>query len=476
MTTAKTILLSLVTALTCMGCASQQSPELVIIHTNDTHSTIDPDPTSGLGGIARRKVLIDSIRAKHPQALLIDAGDAVQGTLYFHLFKGKVEQEMLNALGYDIQTLGNHEFDNGMEALKQNLLQASPTLLSSNYTFDDPSLAARFLPYVIRKINGTKIGFMALNLDPKGMVAEGNYNGVTYQPWLQAAQATADKLRQEGAKRVVCITHIGYDSGASPTLFGDRQVAAQTHGIDVIIGAHSHTLLNPAVKVANSQGDSVVIVQTGKGGQYLGEITLNPTSGKVAEKLIPVNARLDSRTDSTIEALLRPYRAAIDSLYVQNIATVSGSTELNKANPQFLNWVAQFYIHQGNQLATGVEGAIGNKGGLRTSWTPGPLSKGRVIDMMPFQNRLVVLDILGSDLLEALEIAAKRSEPLAGITTTPDKIDPQKTYRIATIDYLANGGDYMAPLTRAKRVATSGTIVYNDLLNYLNQNPIINVN
>ncbi len=473
---AKTLLLSLLVGFIGTSCASNRNSELVIIHTNDTHSTIDPDPTSGLGGIARRKVLIDSIRAKHPSAILIDAGDAVQGTLYFHLFKGQVEQEMINTLGYDIQILGNHEFDNGMEHLKQNLLQAKPALLSSNYRFADPQLASRFLPYVVKNVNGTKVGFMALNINPQGMVAEGNYDGVTYVPWLPAAQATIDQLRRAGAKRIVCISHIGYDSGSSPTLFGDRQVAAQTHGIDVIIGAHSHTLLNPAVKVANAHGDSVLIVQTGKGGQYLGEITLNAASGQATERLIPVNSRLDSQLDSAIVAQIKPYRAAIDSLYVQNIATVEGSQPLSRTNPQFLSWVAQFYISQGNQLAPGVEGAIGNKGGLRTSWAPGPLSKGRVIDMMPFQNRIVVLDILGSDLLEALQIAAKRGEPLAGITASPQEINPQTTYRIATIDYLANGGDYMEPLTRARRVATAKTILYNDLLNYLTQNPIINVN
>ncbi len=134
------------------ACSSApRSEELVIVHTNDTHSMIDPETATGLGGIARRKVLIDSIRAAHPEAIVVDAGDIVQGTLYFHLFKGKVEQEMLNRLGYDLQILGNHEFDNGIDGLKNMLADARPTLLASNYEFADSLLRSRFTPYYIKE-------------------------------------------------------------------------------------------------------------------------------------------------------------------------------------------------------------------------------------------------------------------------------------------------------------------------------------
>ncbi|MDE5959208.1 MAG: metallophosphoesterase, partial [Muribaculaceae bacterium] len=132
----------------CGSADSGSGNRLVILHTNDTHSHLDPDPTSDMGGAARRKVLIDSVRNAEPNVLLIDAGDAVQGTLYFHLYKGEAEQQDINDLGYDVQILGNHEFDNGTDALARILSEAKPTLLASNYEFADSSaLDGLFVPY-----------------------------------------------------------------------------------------------------------------------------------------------------------------------------------------------------------------------------------------------------------------------------------------------------------------------------------------
>lgn len=462
----KYILLGAVAALLA-ACATEQPEELVIIHTNDTHSNIDPDPASDLGGIVRRQVLFDSIRAEHPAVMAIDAGDIVQGTLYFHLYKGEVEQQMLNALGYDIQILGNHEFDNGIPGLKNMLAQAKTNLLSTNYQFEDSLLRARFAPYYIKKVGKKKVGFIAINLNPAGMIAEGNYDGVTFLPWQETAQQTIDHLRnQEKVDYVIAVTHIGYaGSDENPELFGDRQLAAQTTGLNAIIGGHSHTLLDPAVKVANAVGDSVLIVQTGKYGRNIGELKLNLLTGEVSEKIIPVDSRLDSRRSPELMAKLEPYRAGIDSLYNVEIFTLDGTEELNGHSPRMQQLTADFILARGRELAPDVTASIGNKGSLRTTWKPGPVTEGAVLDMMPFRNKIVVLDISGSDLIEALKVMDSRGGDIA--TGMPRTIDPAKTYRIATIDYLANGGDYMTPLTRGKRIAESQNIVYDDLLNYL---------
>lgn len=460
------------------GCAAKTPGEdkLVIVHTNDTHSHIDPLTENDLGGVLRRKVIIDSIREANPNVLVIDAGDIVQGTLYFHLFKGEVEQKMLNELGYDVQILGNHEFDNGMESLKKMLDAAEPALVASNYDFTGSVLDGMFQPYLVKQYGKHRVGIMALNLDPKGMVAEGNYDGVKYMSWKDATQKTVGKLRnEEGCDYVIAVTHIGFKgSDEDPKLFGDVQVAEQTSGIDLIIGGHSHTRLDPAVKVANAEGDSVMIVQTGRYGQYVGEITMDLNSGALCEKLISVDSRLDARRDEALMAKIEPYRAGIDSLYNVTVAKVVSDTALTNHSTAMMNFDADFILDRGSKIAgSRIDGAIGNKGGLRTTWNPGDVSEGAAIDMMPFRNRIVLLEISGKDLAEAFDVMAARGGDVVAGITSKSQIDPGRTYRIATIDYLANGGDYMTPLTRGSRIRESTKWAYEDLLDYLRANPEI---
>lgn len=465
------VLLTLFAAL-LFGCAAERPADdrLVIVHTNDTHSHIDPLVDDDMGGVARRKAVIDSIRDANPNVLVVDAGDIVQGTLYFHLYKGEVEQQMLNDLGYDIQVLGNHEFDNGVKDLKKMLDNAKPTLLSSNYDFSGSALEGMFRPYVVKQYGRHKVGIMALNLDPQGIIADGNYDGVKYLPWKAVTERTVDILRnREKCDYVIAVTHIGYKgSEENPKLFGDVQVAEQTSGIDLIIGGHSHTKLEPAVRVANAEGDSVTIVQTGKYGRFVGEVTMNLADGSASEKLIPVGSRLDSRRDPKLMAAIEPYRAGIDSLYATTVARLQSSEPLSGRSVAMLNFDADFILARASELTDmKIDGAIGNKGGLRTTWKPGDISEGAAIDMMPFRNRIVVLEIKGSDLIEAFGVMqARGGDAVAGITGVT-QINPHNTYRIATIDYLANGGDYMTPLTRAKRVAESPRWAYEDLLLYL---------
>ena len=462
------------------ACSSSQpaAEQLVILHTNDTHSHIDPLADSDLGGVARRKVLIDSVRNARENVLVVDAGDIVQGTLYFHLYRGAVEQQMLNELGYDTQILGNHEFDNGIDGLSEMLAEARPTLLSSNYAFADSLLASRFSPYVIKEYGDKRVGLFALNLNPKGMIAEGNYDGVEYQPWKAATEHVVNELRnKEKCDYVIAVTHIGVEgSSENPELFGDVQVARQTSGIDLIIGGHSHTRLDPALKEVNAAGDTVVIVQTGKYGTALGEITLDLASGAISERLIPVDSRLDSRRDPELLAAIEPYRAGIDSLYNHEIFRLEAAEPLNGRSPQFHDFVARFIADRGERvLGKPVDVAIGNKGSLRTTWAPGAVSEGAVLDMMPFRNHIVVLELKGSDLLEAFEVMEARGGDIAGGLTDPKLIDPERCYRVATIDYLANGGDYMTPLTRGTRLAESRQWVFDDLLDYLRANPVIEI-
>lgn len=461
-----------------------KAERVVIVHTNDTHSQIDPNEKD-LGGIGRRKVLIDSIRRAEKNVMLVDAGDMVQGTLYFSLFGGEVESKMMNKLGYDLQILGNHEFDNGMEALSNMYKNLNATKLSSNYKVDKSTLAGLLEPYAIRQFGDKKIGFIAINLIPKGMIADKNSVGVEYLDGLKAANSYAWILKNmEGCDAVVALTHVGYENEPG---ISDVDLARGSENIDVIIGGHSHTLINPAEanskawRVANAVGDSVLIAQTGKSGLYIGEVDIDfGTNGISTEsKLIKVDNRLDSKVDPEIIATLAPYRAKVDS--VMNIKIGKAAATIGRGDKALLNLMSDVVRERGRQLlGKQPDLAIINKGGLRTDLQKGEVTKGEIMQIMPFDNTVVVLEINGKALLEAMDVMASRGgdavsgnvavtyNPTTGkcvaVTIDGKPVVPAKTYTLATINYLADGGDYMTPLKEGNRVAESENVLYDDVI------------
>lgn len=481
MTVSKHIFAALLAA--GIGLTPAQAGHLVILTTNDTHSQLLPD-ADGLGGAARRKAVIDSVRAVRDNVLLIDAGDAVQGTLFFNIGGGKAEEEVMNALGYDIRILGNHEFDNGADSLASVLAAAKAELLSTNYDFTGSPLEPLFKKYTLRDIGGKRIAFMAINLKPKGMIAEGNYDGVRYLDAVKAADATARYLKAaEGADMVIAITHVGYSPSEPP---GDLDLAAMTDDIDLIIGGHSHTTINPADgevqwMVANKSGRPIPVTQTGKRGHNVGEIDIDLDNLTATYRLIPVGSRLDSFRSPEIEEIIRPYSLGIDSLMHRKVGVAA--MEFDKDRQPLLNLVADYMVTRGNELADNVDLGIINKGGLRTSLPKGDITEGMVIMMMPFNNYTTVLDIKGSDLLSTFDVMARTAgngvsgnvsvvydpETKKCVSATIDgkPVNPDRTYRLATIDYLANGGDYMEPLRNGKRVSRSPKVLYRDLLDWL---------
>lgn len=468
-------------AAVCMG---MQAEKLVLVHTNDTHSQIDPND-KGLGGIARRQVVVDSIRAVNPNTLLIDAGDAVQGTLFFTLYGGEVEMKMMNELGYDLAVLGNHDFDNGMKALEKNLEKSHTQWITTNYDLSDSNIERFFKPYVIKEIGGKKVAFIGLNLIPKGMISEGNYDGVKYMDAIKAANATAWHLKHnEKVDMVVAVTHLGYD-GVTPS---DRQVAAASEDIDIILGGHSHTTIKPGSGdewVMNADGRPVLVAQAGKGAQVVDEIVIDLDSVGVKApeyRQISIDSRLDGRTDARFDSILAPYRAGIDGLMKEKIGRTV--VALSNDEPALLNFISDVVLAEGKKLVKGnVDMAITNSGSLRRSLPKGDITRGEIIMMQPFNNRIVVEEISGADLKDALDVMASRGgdgvsegveavfDPATGrctsVTINGKPIDPQKTYRVATIDYLMNGGDYMAPLTRGKEIARSSRIMHADLTDYI---------
>ncbi|MDO5570926.1 MAG: metallophosphoesterase [Bacteroidales bacterium] len=241
-----------------------QKKEIVILHTNDTHSQIEPtDPASARnpneGGVVRRAAAIKQIRKDNKNVLLVDAGDFVQGTPYFNFFNGEVEIKMMNLLGYNVATLGNHEFDNGVDSLANILKLARFPFVSSNYDVAGTALEPYLRKKLVIEIDGVKIGFIGLNVEPYGLISKKNFVGITYLDPVEAANKYAKELRKEGCQYVVAISHIGYFEKGNR---GDRYIAANTSGLDLIIGGHSHTNLKGCVEVNDKDGKPVRIVQT----------------------------------------------------------------------------------------------------------------------------------------------------------------------------------------------------------------------
>ena len=451
--------------------AAMTAEQLVILHTNDTHSQLDPNDKNQ-GGILRRKVLVDSVREAEPNVLLIDCGDAVQGTLYYTLYKGEAEQVMMNELGYDIQILGNHEFDNGMDELAKIWEHLNAEKLTSNYDLRGTALSGMFKPYSIHTFNNRKIGFIAINLDPKGMIADANCEGVRYLDATEAANSLAWYLKNvEHTDMVIALTHIGYDTDNPPTP-SDIDIARNSKNIDIIIGGHSHTTVNPAAadaltwKVANMNGDSVIVAQTGSRGVNLGKIAIDLPTLRSSYSLIPVDKRLDNRIDPEAAALLYQYRKGVDALKQQKIGKLA--QEFPAGSQIILNWVADVMQEMGKRLVDRpVDVAIVNKGGIRRGMPAGDITKEVVLTMLPFDNKLVAMEIKGNDLKEAFDIMARRGGDGLSDGFDVTSIDPDKTYTIVTIDYLANGGDYMEPLTRGKVITRSDDRLDETMINYI---------
>jgi len=260
------------------SAAADGSTRVVLLHTNDTHSRLDPFPMDGgrfegLGGVARRKTLVDRARKAEPNVLLIDCGDVFQGTPYFNFFGGVAEYEAMSRLGYDLATLGNHDFDGGTATLKKAMEHAKFQFVCANHAYTDPELAARVKPWVVHSFGDVRVGFFGLSVAFEGLVAPNLHTGAEYRDVLESAREAVKALRErEGVHAVVAITHLGVDDDAhSP---GDVTLAKSVGGIDLILGGHSHSWLKKPKAVERPGGGVTQIQQVGFAGIWLGRVVL----------------------------------------------------------------------------------------------------------------------------------------------------------------------------------------------------------
>ena len=403
------------------GKEEVENDEFVILFTNDFHSQIEPtdknlDYNADRGGAKRLKALIDSVRTAEPHVLLADAGDLVQGTYYFSLLNGVVEMMILDELGYDIRTVGNHEFDKKMVGLGEMFAMSKVPVVATNYDFSNTALSHYVQPSKIINAGKLKIGFIGLGVMLEGLVDPTSCEGVIWQDAINVADTEAGRLREQGADMVIAISHLGYDKN-SDIYYKDRGVAKGTRNIDMIIGGHSHTFINYPDYVTNLDGDKVPVVQTGSKGICLGYAKIKiESNGKPSftYKLIPVKKHLDSKIDPVFSAKVDSYTT---------------------------------------DVAKKMEEVIG--------YCPSALSKGNftvgdVFTIYPFDNVLSVIRLKGSELKKFFDtVAAYGGMPVnAGVrlvisdkkvkslTINGKAINDSQTNTIATLNYLVNTEDY----------------------------------
>ena len=252
--------------------------KITILHTNDVHSHIDPFPKndplnpSG-GGVIARANLINLVKKDNPHTLVLDAGDVFQGTPYFNFFGGELELKLMSKMGYNASTLGNHEFDNGMEKLSKVLKHANFSFLNSNYTLKNTPLENKIKSHEIFNINGIKIGVFGLGIELEGLVEKKLYKGIKYLNPIEISKDISNDLKyNHNCDLIICLSHLGFSYSKDKNIMCDLILAKQTKNIDLIIGGHTHTFLDEPVKVKNLENKDVIINQVGCFGINLGKI------------------------------------------------------------------------------------------------------------------------------------------------------------------------------------------------------------
>jgi 5'-nucleotidase len=404
--------------------AAQADFSLTILHINDFHSRIEPisrfdntcaaaDDAEGkcFGGVARLKTALEARRAAlgNTPVLTLDAGDQFQGSLFYSTYKGAAEAEFMAQMGFDAMAVGNHEFDDGPEVLAAFIDAVPFPLLSTNTNVaSEPLLANRVVPHVIVERGGERIGIVSALTPSTAEIASPGPN-VSFGDEIAALQAAVDDLTAQGVRHIIALTHVG--------LPRDLEIAASVRGVDAIVGGHSHSLLSNTAEraegpypmmVANPDGVMVPVVTAYAYGKYLGELTLRfDGEGRVVEAageptLIDASFAPDPAMAERVAALAGPIEDLKRVVVGETLEPIDGARENCRARECSMGTlVATAMLERVRPL--GAQIAIQNGGGLRASIEAGPVTKGDVLTVLPFQNTLATFDLTGADIIAALE-------------------------------------------------------------------------
>ena len=271
-----------------LSFAKRGDVKITILHTNDMHSHIQPFTSGrnkGLGGMAQRAGLINSIREKEDHVLLLDAGDIFQGTPYFNFYGGELEFKLMSTMKYDAVTLGNHDFDNGLEGFAKQLPHANFPFLIANYDFSDTILKEKFKAYKVFNKGGVKVGVFGIGIELDGLVPKKLYGNTIYKDPIETANKYATLLKKEKkCDLVICLSHLGFKYKNEKV--SDMVLATQSHDIDLIIGGHTHTFLKKPVRMLNLDKKEVIINQVGWAGINIGKVDFHFSQKGASKKVL----------------------------------------------------------------------------------------------------------------------------------------------------------------------------------------------
>lgn len=271
----------------------KRKSKLVILHTNDTHSNIEPFPLNhpkfpGMGGVARRHSLIQKIRNEEEHVLLLDSGDIFQGTPYFNTFHGELEMKLMSLMGYDAATMGNHDFDIGLEGFMNAKRFANFPFICANYDFSETILNGHIQPFKIFKKGGLKIGVFGIGVELNGLVPDEKFGNTKYLDPIEVSNKISSELNRRNCDLIICLSHLGFEH-SNLTKVSDRILASKSEHIHLILGGHTHTFLEKPVIEKNIHGKPVIINQVGWAGVNLGRIDIDFERGLFFHEKIEVN-------------------------------------------------------------------------------------------------------------------------------------------------------------------------------------------
>lgn len=489
------------------GMASAEY-KLTILHTNDFHARFEPiskydgpcsaeDNTAGscFGGSGRLMTAISEARARTDNSILVDGGDQFQGTLFYTYYKGALAAEMMNQMGYDAMTVGNHEFDDGPEVLRGFMDAVEfPVLMSNADVSGEPLLADKMAKSTVIERGGERLGLIGLTPQDTDELASPGPNVIFTDP-VQAVQGEVDKLTAMGVNKIIVLSHSSYAV--------DQKVAAETTGVDVIVGGHSNTLLSNTNDRAEGPYPTMVgntaIVQAYAYGKFLGELNVTfDDAGDIVQAVgepIIMDALVteDADTVARISEAAKPLEEIRSKVVAETPEAIEGDRSVCRAQECPMgNLIAEAMLAR--VADQGIQVAIQNGGGIRASIDAGDVTMGEVLTVLPFQNTLSTFQVTGATIVEALENGVSQVEEGAGrfpqvaglsfafdgkaevgnrvsdVMVDGSPIDMDKLYGVVSNNYVRNGGDGYAMFRDAQNAYDFGPDVADVTADYLAAN------
>ena len=470
---------------------AQKPLTLTILHSNDIHAHLEPSPIRGktYGGLARISTIIKQVRAKEKNVILLNAGDAFQGTLYFNIYDGLAESMMLNKLGYNASCIGNHEFDKGIPNLVNYAKHLNFPLLASNIDMSkEPEMAKVVKPYTVLMVDNQKIGVVGLITDTTGNITLGA-DSLKFLPHLVPCQKSVDELTNQGVNKIIVLSHIGYEE--------DQELAARLHNVDLIVGGHSHTPLGTPdlpgwrpsggpypTYVKDADGKSVPIVQAWEWGKVFGDIKVEFDAKGALTKVDEAKAIV---VDESIPE--DPEIANIMDVLRKPVTAMGGMVLGPSTAPYDKNLVGYFvadsYLQATSKL--GAEVAFMNPGGVRSNLEAGKITFSAANSVCPFRNSLVLADMTGAEIVKLLNdskgslIPSKGTSFNAGggsvsnVVIGGQPLDQTKTYKVVVNNFMAGGGDNLDMLKTCTKKLDTGLNDIDAFVDYIKANSPLNV-